>query len=100
VRLKPVLVWAVFFLSVACSAFFGGSAVALAGGDDDVPAVYYRRAALEGRVITYDPERDLFIVFGSYQVDEDGWWREVDSSKFHRVLVHPTVAFFLDQCYT
>lgn len=50
------------------------------------PGTYYRRSGLEGRVVTYDPDRDLFVLFGSYWVAEEGLQkREVVSRKFHRV---------------
>ncbi|MGB9662433.1 MAG: hypothetical protein ACPL5F_10555, partial [Moorellaceae bacterium] len=89
-RIRPALMRAALFLAAcflagAWAVLAGGSAGALAVDGGDTPAVYYRHATLQGRVITYDTERDLFILFGSYEVDEGDGWRVVNSSKFHRV---------------
>lgn len=81
---KLVLLTAMCFL-VGTLAVFSGRGIEARADDGGDPAVYYRHAALEGRVITYDPDRDLFIVFGSYEVDAGDGWQTINSSKFHRV---------------
>lgn len=53
---------------------------------DDQYGVFYRHGRVFGKIVNYDPERDLVIVFGSIFVSEPGGqWRRVESRKFHLV---------------
>lgn len=65
-----------------------GNDISEAFSPDDQYGIYYRHGRVFGKIIHYDPERDLVIVFGSVFVKEtDSGWRRVESRKFH--LVNP-----------
>lgn len=54
----------------------------------DQYGIYYRHGRVFGKLIHYDRDRDLGIIYGSVFVSEaDGEWRLVESQKFH--LVNP-----------
>ena len=73
---------AVFLFLYSGGVSFAATAV------DDQYGVYYRHGRVFGKVIQYDPARDLVVVFGSVFVSEPGGqWRLVESRKFH--LVNP-----------
>jgi len=70
-------------------AFFliNGNALAAYTADDQY-GIYYRNSRIFGKLIHYDPDRDLGIVYGSVFVSElGGEWRLIESRKFH--LVNP-----------
>ncbi|MFZ5645622.1 MAG: hypothetical protein ACOY46_18820 [Bacillota bacterium] len=69
--------------------FLYSNGVSYAAADmDDQYGVYYRHGRVFGKIIQYDPARDLVVVFGSVFVSEPGGqWRLVESRKFH--LVNP-----------
>lgn len=65
------------------------SFLSLASASEDQYGVYYRHGRVFGKLVHYDPDRDMGIIYGSVFVAEpDGEWRFVESRKFH--LVNPT----------
>lgn len=81
-KLITAFITAAIFLMMAISAFA-----------DDSFGVYYRNARVFGKIITYDPDRDVSIVYGSiYAGEPGGSWRLVESRKFHLLQpVYPDV---------
>lgn len=78
----------IFIITVVCASIFliGINAIFAASAFDDQYGVYYRHGRVFGKIIHYDLERDLVIVFGSVFVSEPGGqWRRVESRKFHLV---------------
>ncbi|MFZ5650660.1 MAG: hypothetical protein ACOY4I_07390 [Bacillota bacterium] len=68
--------------------FFNGVAVTADYMHFNEYGIYYRDSRVFGKIIYFDPERDLVIVYGSLFVAEPGGqWRRVESRKFH--LVNP-----------
>ncbi|MFZ5651168.1 MAG: hypothetical protein ACOY4I_09960 [Bacillota bacterium] len=65
---------------------------------DDQYGIYYRHGRVFGKIIHFDSERDLVIIYGSLFVAEPGGqWRRVESRKFHPVNpvgndIHDTMA--------
>ncbi|MGB9660537.1 MAG: hypothetical protein ACPL5F_00780 [Moorellaceae bacterium] len=52
----------------------------------DPNGVYYKQARVFGKVVTFDPQRNLTIIFGSiYVYEPNSGWQLVDSRKFHLV---------------
>ena len=65
--------------------YSGGAAFAVDSFDDQY-GIYYRHGRVFGKIIHFDPERDLVIIYGSVFVAESGGqWRRVESRKFHLV---------------
>jgi len=65
------------------------SSISIASASEDQYGIYYRHGRVFGKLIHYDQDRDLGIIYGSVFVKEsDGEWRLVESKKFH--LVNPT----------
>ncbi|MCL6478162.1 MAG: hypothetical protein K6T65_07070, partial [Peptococcaceae bacterium] len=78
----------VFIITVVCASCFlsGINAVFAASVFDNQYGVFYRHGRVFGKIVNYDPERDLVIAFGSIFVSEPGGqWRPVESRKFHLV---------------
>ncbi|MCL6478969.1 MAG: hypothetical protein K6T65_11225 [Peptococcaceae bacterium] len=77
-----------FIITVVCASSFliGINAIFAASVFNDQYGVFYRHGRVFGKIIHYDPERDLVIVLGSIFVSEPGGqWRRVESRKFHLV---------------
>lgn len=58
----------------------------------DPYGVYYRHARVYGKMVHYDPDRDICVVYGSVLVKEPGGaWRTLESKKYHTVqpATHP-----------
>jgi hypothetical protein len=52
----------------------------------DPNGVYYKQAHVFGKVVTFDTQRNLAIIFGSiYVYEPNSGWQLVDSRKFHLV---------------
>ncbi|GEA14784.1 hypothetical protein E308F_10260 [Moorella sp. E308F] len=52
----------------------------------DPNGVYYKQARVFGKVVTFDPHRNLAVIFGSiYVYEPNSGWQLVDSRKFHLV---------------
>ncbi|QGP93349.1 hypothetical protein MGLY_27560 [Neomoorella glycerini] len=52
----------------------------------DPNGVYYKQARVFGKVVTFDPQRNLAVIFGSiYVYEPNSGWQLVDSRKFHLV---------------
>ncbi|MFZ5597605.1 MAG: hypothetical protein ACOY31_11410 [Bacillota bacterium] len=78
----------IFIITVVCASIFliGINAIFAASVFDGQYGVFYRHGRVFGKIVNYDPERDLVIVFGSIFVSEPGGrWRWVESRKFHLV---------------
>ncbi|MFZ5633679.1 MAG: hypothetical protein ACOY40_12630 [Bacillota bacterium] len=78
----------VFIITVVYASCFlsGINAVFAASVFDNQYGVFYRHGRVFGKIVNYDPERDLVIAFGSIFVSEPGGqWRPVESRKFHLV---------------
>ena len=55
---------------------------------EDPYGVYYRHGRVFGKIVHYDADRDLCIIYGSVFVMEPGGsWRLLESQKYH--MIHP-----------
>lgn len=51
-----------------------------------VEGVYFQDAKLVGKLIAYNSDRQIYIVYGNVSVREKGEWSEIEADKFIRVV--------------
>jgi len=74
--------------AIAAAALLMAGAGLSAASAEDQYGIYYRHGRVFGKLIHYDHDRDLSIIYGSVFIAEPGGkWRLVESRKFH--LVNP-----------